>query len=71
MAQVAQQHVTFECHCGRRYSGTVGHYDRVLPDCNHPHWALQPKRGGPLVMYPWPGPNLTRAEYAAKYPNEE
>jgi hypothetical protein len=71
MAALVEQQVTFECHCGKRYRTTVAHYDRLWLDCGHPHWALQPKRGGPLVMYPWPGPPLTRAEYAAKYPNED
>lgn len=56
-----------KCACGKVHAvDNVVHYDRVILDCGRPYWVLQPKRNGPLTLFPWPGPNLTRAELAAK-----
>lgn len=55
------------CPCGKTHTFCAGHYDRVLVSCGRPYWALRPRRNGPLQLYPWPGPNLTRAEYLAKH----
>ena len=51
--------VRFECdECGTVSvsRGLVDHYDRFrCVKCGHWYWALWPKRGGPLVVFPWPG----------------
>jgi hypothetical protein len=60
------QSVQFACPCGKTHRFTVEHYDRVIVQCGRPWWALQPKRNGPLVMFPWPGRNLTREEMGGK-----
>jgi hypothetical protein len=71
MSNLPDQTVTGTCRCGKAFRIRVSHYDRVILSCQHPYWALQPRRNGPLVMFPWPGPALTRAEYRAKYPDED
>jgi hypothetical protein len=71
MAKVTEHLVAFHCACGSVHHISVQHYDRVIVSCGRPYWALQPKRNGPLRMFPWPGSNLTRQEYREKYPNEE
>lgn len=48
------------CECGKGTGQYLNHYDLVRCSCGVMYWALQPKRGGPLVAYPWPGP--TRRE---------
>ena len=65
------QYVAVKCDCPGRRGQYLRHYDKVrCPDCGLMFWALQPKRGGPLVSKPWPGPNLTRAEMLQKGWNE-
>ena len=50
------QWVTYECgYCGHRGGCLVGHWECVMCTCGKIWWALQPKRGGPLVGFPWPG----------------
>ena len=56
------QEVKVKCPCGRTHVFNGGHYDRVIMSCGRPYWILQPKRAGQFVLFPWPGPNLTRAE---------
>jgi hypothetical protein len=61
-----QCEVKVKCPCGKTHVFDCGHYDRVIVGCGRPFWALQPKRNGPLVMFLWPGPNLTAREMAEK-----
>ena len=65
------QEVSVVCTCGKTHCFNIRHYDRVLLSCVRPMWALQPKRNGPLVMFPWPGPALTARELAAKEAAEQ
>lgn len=58
------------CACGKIHIVEADHYDRIILDCGRKFFVLQPKRNGPLELRPWPGPNLTREEYKAKYPGE-
>lgn len=58
------------CECGKAHRLFVAHYDRVLLKCGRMVWALQPKRNGPLAMFPWPGPPMTARELAAKESGE-
>jgi hypothetical protein len=53
--------------CGKIHRVEAVHYDRIITDCGRPWFVLQPKRNGPLVLFPHPGPALTRREYAEKY----
>jgi hypothetical protein len=53
------------CPCGKPHElAEAGHYDRFKMSCGRLYWTLQPKRNGPLVLYPWPGPNLKAWELA-------
>jgi len=65
-----KQLVIHACECGRAHHLTVGHYDRMLLKCGRMMWALQPKRNGPLVMFPWPGPPMPARELAQKESDE-
>lgn len=56
--------MTKPCPCGKLHRVEAQHYDRMIMECKRPYWALQPKRNGPLVLFPHPGPNLTRQEMA-------
>lgn len=58
----APQKFRVSCECGKKLVGVFGHYDRKICPCGRGYWALQPKREGPLAIYPWPGPNFTRTE---------
>jgi hypothetical protein len=64
MSAIPEQHVFVDCECGKRHAAVVLHYSIMRTSCQRHYWALQPKRGGPLVFYPWPGQNLTRKELA-------
>ena len=54
--------LTVVCPCGAIYRTTIEHYQKVMPKCGRTYWALQPHRNGPLQLFPWPGPNLTREQ---------
>jgi hypothetical protein len=54
------------CACGKIHRVEAQHYDRIIVECGLRYWALQPKSKGPLVLFPWPGPNLTREEMTGK-----
>ncbi len=56
------------CACGKTHRVEAQHYDRVQVECGLRYWALQPQGKGPLVLFPWPGPNLTREEMSGKVP---
>lgn len=43
------------CDCGPRVGQYLAHYDVMRCSCGKFFWSLQPKRDGPLVMFPWPG----------------
>jgi hypothetical protein len=58
--------VTVVCPCGAVHRFEAEHYARFRTKCGRAYWALQPKRGGRLEMFPWPGPNLTREQLAEK-----
>lgn len=71
-APAPDQWVPSICDC-HRAKGTKGgqylfHYDRLICSCGKTYWALLPKRGGPLVMFPWPGHNLSREQMKELYP---
>ena len=55
-----------DCPCGKVHRFDIAHYDRVIVGCGRRYWALQPRRNGPLKMFPWPGPNLSARELAEK-----
>ena len=65
------QTLTVECPCLAVHCVTLQHYERVKVKCGRIYWALQPKRGGPLELFPWPGPNLTREEMTGKKSAEQ
>lgn len=53
------------CDCGRPIVVNIEHYQRVAcRDCGKIYWALQPKRNGPLVLFPWPGTHEMQREGA-------
>lgn|GEM_PF-4097585 len=52
----AEQFFTLPCDCRGKRGVKLGHYDIVrCPDCRCEFWALQPRRDGPLKLFPWPG----------------
>jgi len=58
----------YKCPCGKTLivANELRHYMRIILACGNVVWALQPRRGGPLVLYPWPGPNLTREQMGGR-----
>ena len=56
------QNVAVKCQCGTLHRFRAQHYDRVIVECGRKYWTLQPRRDGPYLLKPWPGPNLTREE---------
>jgi hypothetical protein len=53
---IPEQHFTVPCDYARKGSVKLGHYGVCrCPNCNCRFWALQPKRFGPLVLFPHPG----------------
>ena len=48
------------CGCGSTGQVVLGHYEIGRCPCGRFFWALQPKRNGPLALFPWPGPTLTK-----------
>jgi hypothetical protein len=58
--------VSVKCPCGATHRFAVAHYDRVIVKCRRLYWALQPKRSGPLALFPWPGHNLSREEMGGR-----
>jgi hypothetical protein len=70
------QMLSIACACGKTHRFELGHYGLGRGPCGRNFWALQPRRGGALKLFPWPGPNLTRQqlkerERAAKGTNDE
>ena len=66
MSERATQWCQVDCSCGQKHGANLGHYDRVQGSCGKVYWALQPKRNGPLVLFPWPGfPGLTIKQSAS------
>lgn len=65
-----EETVTVDCACGKTHCFKIRHYDRLLLKCGRMMWALQPKRNGPLVMFPWPGPPMSERELAVKESGE-
>ena len=63
--------VKFSCVCGKVHVFDAQHYARCITSCGRLFWVLQPKRGGPLKMFPWPGPNLTARELAEREAAED
>jgi len=63
--------VSIRCVCGKTHGNYLDHYDRLRASCGRMYWVLQPQRGGPLQLFPWPGMNLSRQEMAEKYGTEE
>jgi hypothetical protein len=41
--------------CGAKGGAYLSHYGVMRCACGHFTWALQPHRGGPLVLFPHPG----------------
>ena len=60
-----------KCACGKVHRVEAEHYDRIIVECGAKVWALQPRRGGPLVLFPWPGRNLTREEMTGQKSAEQ
>jgi hypothetical protein len=54
-ADEPKQWVRLDCDCGAKSGQYLGHYDLCRCVCGKWFWALQEKRGGPLVAYVWPG----------------
>ena len=50
-----KQWVASICRCGAGGGQYLGHWELLLCRCQKMYWALQPERGGPLVLFPWPG----------------
>jgi hypothetical protein len=48
--------VSGECACGETVGQYLSHYQILRCSCGRWHWALRPRRGGPLLLFPWPGP---------------
>lgn len=46
---------TVQCRCGKKHGAYLKHYQLLRASCGVFFWALQPKRGGPLVLFPHPG----------------
>lgn len=54
-AETPVQMVTGQCgYCRHTIKLTLRHYEVVRCACGHESWALQPTRGGPLVLFPHP-----------------
>lgn len=53
------------CACGEVHYVDAQHYDRIQTECGAKWFVLQPKRNGPLVLFPHPGMPKTRQEMAA------
>jgi len=61
------QNCAYMCKCGKVHTVTgIVHYGKYLLSCGAAVWALQPKRNGPLKLFPWPGPALTKWELEEK-----
>ncbi len=61
-AKSPEQYVTNTCEqCGKKGGAYLSHYEIMLCSCGKFHWALRPKRSGPLVAFPWPGHPKDRA----------
>ena len=52
------------CACGKIHNVEAQHYDRIISECGRKWFVLQPKRNGPLVLFPHPGEPLTRQQMA-------
>ena len=48
--------------CGYKGGQYLGHYSVVRCVCGKMFWALQPARGGALVVFPWPGNTPVREQ---------
>lgn len=53
VAVVPQVHLN--CDCGNAGMVRILHWQKVRCVCNKVWWALQPKKNGPLKLFPWPG----------------
>jgi len=58
------------CACGKIHCVEAAHYDRIITECGRTWFVLQPKRNGPLVLFPHPGEALTRWQLAEKEASE-
>lgn len=55
-AGTGSQWVPWECVCGKRCGAYLHHYQLVsCSRCQALWWALQPRRGGRLAAFAWPG----------------
>ncbi len=50
-----RQRLSIRCECGSHCGQTLAHYEIVKCNCGNCYWALQPRRNGPLKLFPWPG----------------
>ena len=51
-----EQRIPLSCPCGARGTVTLKHWELFrCSKCGRFFWALQPKRPGPFVFFPWPG----------------
>lgn len=52
MKEAEKQWVSVHCdECGFKGRAYLAHYDGAVCRCGKRYWALQPKRGGPLVAF--------------------
>ena len=49
------QSVEIRCVCRRTCARHLARYEVTRCVCGKDWWALQPKRNGPLMAFPWPG----------------
>jgi hypothetical protein len=52
-AAPVEQYLTIECPwCGKKHGCNLTHYQVMRGSCGRYFWALQPKRNGPLQLFP-------------------
>ena len=51
----SEAYVPSNCECGSKGGAYLVHYGLMRCSCGRMHWALQPDRLGPLILFPWPG----------------
>jgi len=60
--QVPAERLTVTCECGAVHVFTLGWHEVGRAKCGHSFWALQPRKNGPLQIFLWPGPPMTKWE---------
>lgn len=56
-AEMPRERIEHVCQCGNTIRVVIEHYQRVqCKRCDATYWALQPRRNGPLVLFPFRKP---------------